>query len=128
MCRRFLLALFTLAALLLLLHARADRSGADSEPGPLRVIIRARALLQHPEPQKNIAEPPVTVDRDDVDGEARENEAEAPTEIGEMERHHSADKSVAGGGVIIGGLVTAIFAAVYCYIRVTRRRHAENLG
>ncbi|KAL6136827.1 hypothetical protein ACLB2K_062122 [Fragaria x ananassa] len=36
-------------------------------------------------------------------------------------KHHQ-DKSVAGGGVIIGGLVTAIFAAVFCYIRVTRKR------
>ncbi|KAI3824745.1 hypothetical protein L1987_06216 [Smallanthus sonchifolius] len=37
-----------------------------------------------------------------------------------MERHHhSSDKSVAGGGVIIGGLVTVTFAAVYCYIRST---------
>ncbi|KAK4769856.1 hypothetical protein SAY87_030388 [Trapa incisa] len=35
---------------------------------------------------------------------------------------HKSDKSVAGGGVIIGGLVTAIFAAVFCYIRVTRKR------
>ncbi|KAI3812192.1 hypothetical protein L1987_16899 [Smallanthus sonchifolius] len=36
--------------------------------------------------------------------------------------HHSSDESVAGGGVIIGGLVTVTFAAVYCYIRVTRKR------
>ncbi|KAL6287440.1 hypothetical protein ACE6H2_011830 [Prunus campanulata] len=50
-------------------------------------------------------------------------EAEAPTSrrLGPG-KHHSSDKSVAGGGVIIGGLVTTIFAAVFCYIRVTRRR------
>ncbi|QCD87882.1 hypothetical protein DEO72_LG3g2422 [Vigna unguiculata] len=47
--------------------------------------------------------------------------AEAP-QIRRLGKHHSTDKSVAGGGVIIGGLVTAIFAAVFCYIRVTRRR------
>ncbi|KAG8642353.1 hypothetical protein MANES_12G077701v8 [Manihot esculenta] len=52
-------------------------------------------------------------------------EAEAP-EIRRMGKHHSSDKSVAGGGVIIGGLVTAIFAAVFCYIRVTRKK--ENDG
>lgn len=46
--------------------------------------------------------------------------AEAPG-IRRMGKHRS-DKSVAGGGVIIGGLVTAIFAAVFCYIRVTRKR------
>ncbi|KAI3714120.1 hypothetical protein L1987_72710 [Smallanthus sonchifolius] len=39
------------------------------------------------------------------------------------EKHrHSSDESVAGGGVIIGGLVTITFAAIYCYIRVTRKR------
>lgn len=46
--------------------------------------------------------------------------AEAP-EIRRLGKHRG-DKSVAGGGVIIGGLVTAIFAAVFCYIRVTRKR------
>lgn len=40
--------------------------------------------------------------------------------------HHSSDKSVAGGGVIIGGLATVTFAAVYCYIQVTRRRNDVN--
>ncbi|KAI9094247.1 hypothetical protein K1719_026829 [Acacia pycnantha] len=47
--------------------------------------------------------------------------AEAPG-YRRLGKHHSSDKSVAGGGVIIGGLVTAIFAAVFCYIRVTRKR------
>ncbi|WCJ37670.1 hypothetical protein M5689_018784 [Euphorbia peplus] len=36
-------------------------------------------------------------------------------------KHRSSDKSVAAGGVIIGGLITAIFAAVFCYIRVTKK-------
>lgn len=40
------------------------------------------------------------------------------------ENHHHS--SVAGGGVIIGGFVTALFAAVYCYIRVTRKRDGEK--
>lgn len=53
------------------------------------------------------------------DGESKA--AEAP-HIRRLGKHHSTDKSVAGGGVIIGGLVTAIFAAVFCYIRVTRKR------
>lgn len=37
--------------------------------------------------------------------------------------HHgsSVDKSVAGGGVILGGLATTFFVAVFCYIRATRR-------
>ncbi|KAF2285260.1 hypothetical protein GH714_039941 [Hevea brasiliensis] len=52
-------------------------------------------------------------------------EAEAP-EIRRMGKHHSSDKSVAGG-VIIGGLVTAIFAAVFCYIRVTRKKQGDGV-
>ncbi|KAJ4847229.1 hypothetical protein Tsubulata_031365 [Turnera subulata] len=51
--------------------------------------------------------------------------AEAPV-IRRMGKHHSTDESVAGGGVIIGGLVTAIFAAVFCYIRVTRKRAGDG--
>ncbi|KAF1859241.1 hypothetical protein Lal_00009825 [Lupinus albus] len=47
--------------------------------------------------------------------------AEGPN-IRRFGKHHSTDKSVAGGGVIIGGLVTATFATVFCYIRVTRKR------
>ncbi|KAI3515351.1 hypothetical protein L1887_14227 [Cichorium endivia] len=43
------------------------------------------------------------------------------------EYHHHSDKSdVAGGGVIIGGLVTAFFCTLYCYIRVTRRQDGEK--
>lgn len=38
----------------------------------------------------------------------------------QIEKHHHS--SVAAGGVIIGGLVTLTFAAVFCYIRVTRKR------
>ncbi|KAG6751367.1 hypothetical protein POTOM_045901 [Populus tomentosa] len=58
--------------------------------------------------------------------ESREAEAEAP-EIRRLGKHHSSDKSVAGGGVIIGGLATATFAAVFCYIKVTRKRHGDQV-
>ncbi|KAF6159532.1 hypothetical protein GIB67_032303 [Kingdonia uniflora] len=49
--------------------------------------------------------------------------AEAPEirRLGLHHQHHHLDKSVVGGGVIIGGLATAIFATVFCYIRVTRK-------
>ncbi|GAU39204.1 hypothetical protein TSUD_270480 [Trifolium subterraneum] len=56
-----------------------------------------------------------------LENERESKEAEAPN-IRKLGKHHSTDKSVAGGGVIIGGFVTAIFAAVFCYIRVTRKR------
>ncbi|XAR68891.1 hypothetical protein NMG60_11000295 [Bertholletia excelsa] len=39
--------------------------------------------------------------------------------------HHSLDKSVAGGGVILGGLATTFLVAVFCYIRATGRKNAE---
>ncbi|GER53255.1 serinc-domain containing serine and sphingolipidbiosynthesis protein [Striga asiatica] len=119
---RFLLSFFTLSALFLILHARAGGWGFGSEPGPRIWRIRARALLQQPE--QGIADPPrVTANGD---GERRESAAEAPTVLdgGELGRHHS----VVGGGVVIGGLVTAVLAAVYCYIRVTRKRRAVNGG
>ncbi|CAJ2660380.1 unnamed protein product [Trifolium pratense] len=49
----------------------------------------------------------------------RESKAEGP-DIRRMGKHHSSD--MAGGGVIIGGLVTATFAVVFCYLRVTRKK------
>ncbi|CAI8616060.1 unnamed protein product [Vicia faba] len=61
----------------------------------------------------------------DDNGESYSKVAEAPN-IRRMGKHHSTDKSVAGGGVIIGGLVTAIFAAVFSYIRVTRKRDRDT--
>ncbi|KAL9995028.1 hypothetical protein Hdeb2414_s0846g00953551 [Helianthus debilis subsp. tardiflorus] len=46
-----------------------------------------------------------------------------------LEKHHhhhhrsdSVDKSIAGGGVILGGLVMAFVVSIVCYIRATRRR------
>jgi hypothetical protein len=51
--------------------------------------------------------------------ESKEVKAEGP-DIRRMGKHHSSD--MAGGGVIIGGLVTATFAVVFCYLRVTRKK------
>ena len=41
-------------------------------------------------------------------------------------KHRPSDKSIAGAEVILGGLATAIFAAIFCYIRVTRQRDEEE--
>ncbi|KAK3035124.1 hypothetical protein RJ639_032626 [Escallonia herrerae] len=49
------------------------------------------------------------------------SEVGEPPEIREIKRHHS--HAVAGGDVILGGLATAMVAAVFCYIRVTRKHH-----
>lgn len=42
-----------------------------------------------------------------------------------LTRRHSSDKSAAGGDVILGGFATALVAAIFCYIRVTRRKTVE---
>uniref|UniRef100_A0A0D9X045 Transmembrane protein n=1 Tax=Leersia perrieri TaxID=77586 RepID=A0A0D9X045_9ORYZ len=39
--------------------------------------------------------------------------------------HSPFDRKFAGGKVILGGLAAAIFAAVFCYIRITRRKKTE---
>lgn len=125
MGKKYLLALLTLSAFFFTLHARANGS---PNPDPLR----SRALLQNPEPERTIADPPSgkepLTSAERAGDEESEAAAEGPAEWENRKivKHHSSDKSVAGGGVIIGGLVTAIFAAVYCYIRVTRRRHSDN--
>ena len=43
-----------------------------------------------------------------------------------QKHHHSMDKSVAGGGVILGGLATTFVVAVFCYIRATGRHKSET--
>ncbi|XP_050116518.1 uncharacterized protein LOC126594317 [Malus sylvestris] len=42
-------------------------------------------------------------------------------EIHIQKHHHSMDKSVAGGGVILGGLATTFLVAIFCYIRATAK-------
>ncbi|KAK9154377.1 hypothetical protein Sjap_001857 [Stephania japonica] len=51
--------------------------------------------------------------------------AEAPANR-RLGKHHSVDKSVAGGGVIIGGLATTFIVSIICYIRATRRKTVET--
>lgn len=43
-----------------------------------------------------------------------------------LAKHHSNDKSIAGGGVILGGLATTFLVSVFCYIRATGRRNEET--
>ncbi|CAH9135749.1 unnamed protein product [Cuscuta epithymum] len=102
---------FVCVAILGMLVMEAMAAGsADSETYPRRLLLRG-----------TIAAPPVPGGPVSGSGERRVSgeEAEAPESLA---AHHHYSKSVAGGEVIIGGLVTALFAAVYCYIRVTRRR------
>ncbi|KAI9079586.1 hypothetical protein K1719_038413 [Acacia pycnantha] len=41
-------------------------------------------------------------------------------------KHSSTDKSIAGGGVILGGLATTFLVSVFCYIKATARSHHNN--
>lgn len=45
-----------------------------------------------------------------------------------VKKHHrdSVDKSIAGGGVILGGLVATFLFAIFRYIRATRRNSATS--
>lgn len=94
-----------------------ESEGSELKPfqnkvGKLGVVVR-------------VAAQPVSSPAESSEGEEDSKVAEAPVirRLGKQKKHHSDHKSeVAGGGVIIGGLVTAIFAVVFCYIRVTRRK------
>ncbi|GMN27095.1 hypothetical protein TIFTF001_047860 [Ficus carica] len=100
---------------ILVIQTMADKSE------PNRVQVQSVALSR-------VADQPVSSaeERSESEEESVMPEAEAPAPaIRRLGKHHS-DKSVAGGGVIIGGLVTAIFAAVFCYIRVTRKRNSVH--
>ncbi|OIT31339.1 PREDICTED: uncharacterized protein LOC109208818 [Nicotiana attenuata] len=52
------------------------------------------------------------------------NEVDQAHEI-KIKHHHLVDKSIFGGGIILGGLATTFFVAIFCYIRATRRKHVE---
>ncbi|KAI4334059.1 hypothetical protein L6164_018796 [Bauhinia variegata] len=106
------LSCFLVAQVLLLQVMVSDSEAAGLNPNP--VELKTETAAETHENRARIADQPVS-------SSAESETAEAP-EIRRLGKHHSADKSVAGGGVIIGGLVTAICAAVFCYIRVTRKR------
>ncbi|CAN4083888.1 unnamed protein product [Withania somnifera] len=55
----------------------------------------------------------------------RGDQAPAVTHI---RTHHSFNKSMAGGDLILGGFTTALIASIFCYIRVTRNRNEHNQG
>ncbi|KAI6697451.1 hypothetical protein NL676_017570 [Syzygium grande] len=106
----------------------SEASGASSSRVEARAAIRSRKLVTEAaaEPAPSVAEASEHKEESPAVSAAAA-EAPAGTEAAAAAaaaatKHRSTDKSVAGGGVIIGGLVTAFFAAVFCYIRVTRKR------
>ncbi|KAK8537190.1 hypothetical protein V6N13_042138 [Hibiscus sabdariffa] len=58
-----------------------------------------------------------------ADSSRETTEAEAP-DMRRLGKHHLSDKSVAAGGVV----VTAIFVAVFAYIRVTKQEEGMALN
>ncbi|BAT92213.1 hypothetical protein LR48_Vigan05g156300 [Vigna angularis] len=115
---------FLLVTKIIVLHAMSLESEAPM-PGlsPLEVKIKREVQLSD-----KIVDQPLAESRglsSQKEGDSKAEEAEAPG-IRRLGKHHSTDKSVAGGGVILGGLVTVTFAAVFCYIRVTRKTVGEH--
>ncbi|WVY99457.1 hypothetical protein V8G54_025527 [Vigna mungo] len=110
----------------LLVQPPQDLNPFDIEseaPMPLEVKIKSKVQLSD-----KIIDQPFAESRgssSQKEGDSKAEEAEAP-DIRRLAKHHSTDKSVAGGGVILGGLVTVTFAAVFCYIRVTRKIVGEQ--
>lgn len=68
-----------------------------------------------------------TTSKEEGERESKEENAMAP-DYRRMGKHHSSSSEMAGGGVIIGGLVSATFAVVFCYIRVTRKKDSDGVA
>ncbi|RDX68456.1 hypothetical protein CR513_52553, partial [Mucuna pruriens] len=52
--------------------------------------------------------------------------SEGKVHLLKQQHHHSFDKSIAGAGVILGGLATTFLVSVFCYIRATGRHKLET--
>lgn len=83
---------------------------------PPLLAPQPRTILQPVEESSNGSPPPSV----DESGQGQEVH---------LEMHHgSLDKSIAGGGVILGLLATTFLVALFCYIRATRRHKLEAKG
>ncbi|KAL6983413.1 hypothetical protein U1Q18_016800 [Sarracenia purpurea var. burkii] len=85
---------------------------------PPKVVIKIDDDPSHATAfDRTISDPPSSGGAMESSSEGEDESSVAQViEIERLEKRHSFNKSVAGGGVIIGGLATTIFAAVYCYI------------
>lgn len=108
-------------AVILAVQVMADKSDHElSDPNHLEINIVQKGVMSSRIADQDV--PSTASYPSEAKGEESSEVAEAPANRRLGKHTHHSDKSVAGGGVIIGGLVTAIFAAVFCYIRVTRKR------
>ncbi|KAK4377514.1 hypothetical protein RND71_003810 [Anisodus tanguticus] len=88
-------------------HHKMVKSSTNVAPTP--------GLSPHQEEKKKVNEVGST---DEHNGIAQAQDIKI-----EKKHHHSIDKSICGGGIILGGLATAFLVAIVCYIRATRRKH-----
>ncbi|MED6110266.1 hypothetical protein PIB30_041377 [Stylosanthes scabra] len=58
-------------------------------------------------------------------GEEQVGEHEQHLLKNEKQHHHAFDNSVAGGGVILGGLATTFLVSIFCYIKATGRKKSD---
>ncbi|KAL1368471.1 hypothetical protein HN51_022625 [Arachis hypogaea] len=79
-----------------------------------------------PNHERNSVEEQPHYDDDGVLGYKGEEEGEEHMLKNMKQHHHHAlDKSVAGGGVILGGLATTFLVSVFCYIKATGRQKPD---
>ncbi|CAN4103427.1 unnamed protein product [Withania somnifera] len=122
---RFMFCYFLLLGILAIQAVAEEFPSTTSRTHPRKMMVQ-RALLSTRSAENNIVDPPAdvseksSIESENENGKGPSSTEEAPESM--ETKHHHPDKSVAGGGVIVGGLVTAIFTVVYCYIRVTRKR------
>jgi len=118
-----------LLAQILALHVTAHESHQGQPPlpvlNPFEHKTQTQVQLHDQKTDNKVAVSGATQHKPSSEEKNDESKSAEAPQIRRLGKHHSTDKSVAGGGVIIGGLVTAIFAAVFCYIRVTRRRDTK---
>lgn len=94
------------------------------------ILISAAPMVASRKLEKQTALDKTPASRLSSAGLSAEEAAPAGQEEEIKTTHHrrSFDKSVAGGGVILGGLATTFLVAIFCYIRATRRRRAVEPG
>ncbi|GAV65452.1 hypothetical protein CFOL_v3_08967 [Cephalotus follicularis] len=89
---------------------------------------------QHPKMVKSLGAPSVSPSEEPQEMHSTEGAMENLSTVHGQDiilkkNHHSVDKSVAGGGVILGGLATTFLVAVFCYIKATATgRHNIKQG
>ena len=109
-----------MARLLLFLLVVADIFATVAIARPFPVVVRAGAVELI---GSTMAKPPsssLSINGSEV------GLTGAPENSRNRKHHKAFDKSIAGGEIILVGLATAILAAVFCYIRVTRQRVEES--